>query len=48
MGDLTTLARLEESRLVKTLTRLFADKKMAEVHILLLSDALLDLAKEVV
>ncbi|KAJ6562508.1 hypothetical protein B0H19DRAFT_1375570 [Mycena capillaripes] len=46
MGDLTTLARLEEARLVKTLTRLFADKKMAEVHILLLADALLDLAKD--
>ncbi|KAJ6511501.1 hypothetical protein C8R47DRAFT_1095280 [Mycena vitilis] len=48
MGDLATLACLEESRLVKTLTRLFADKKMAEVHILLLADALLDLAEEVV
>ncbi|KAF8178168.1 hypothetical protein K438DRAFT_1280959 [Mycena galopus ATCC 62051] len=47
MGDLKTLASLEESRLVKTLTRLFADKKMAELHIILLADALLDLAKDV-
>jgi hypothetical protein len=46
MGDLATIACLEESRLLKTLTRLFADKKMAEVHILLLADALLDLAKD--
>ncbi|KAJ7726912.1 hypothetical protein B0H16DRAFT_1591737 [Mycena metata] len=48
MEELTTLARLEESRLVKTLTRLFADQKMTEVHILLLADALMDLAKEAV
>jgi hypothetical protein len=47
MGDLTTLASLDEEKLVKTLTRLFADQEMAEVHILLLADALLDLAKEV-
>ncbi|KAJ7165091.1 hypothetical protein C8R46DRAFT_304331 [Mycena filopes] len=46
MQDLTTLARLEESRLVKTLTRLFASQNMAEVHILLLVDALVDLGKE--
>ncbi|KAJ7026577.1 hypothetical protein C8F04DRAFT_1399976 [Mycena alexandri] len=46
MEELTTLARLEESRLVKTLTRLFANQKMAEVHILLLADALMDLVKE--
>ncbi|KAJ6481861.1 hypothetical protein C8R45DRAFT_932604 [Mycena sanguinolenta] len=44
MGDLRTLAGLEEARLVKTLTRLFGDK-MAEVHILLLVDALLDLSR---
>ncbi|KAJ7701884.1 hypothetical protein B0H17DRAFT_1327498 [Mycena rosella] len=47
MGDLATLACLEEGRLVKTLTRLFSDRKMAEVHILLLADALLDLARDV-
>ncbi|KAF7342092.1 hypothetical protein MVEN_01796500 [Mycena venus] len=47
MGDLTTLARLEESKLLKTLTKLFAGKKMAEVHIVLLADALMDLAKDV-
>ncbi|KAJ6618762.1 hypothetical protein B0H10DRAFT_2029059 [Mycena sp. CBHHK59/15] len=47
MGDLSTLAGLDERRLVKTLNRLFADQKMAEVHILLLADALLDLAKDV-
>lgn len=47
MSDLSTLASLEESKLVKTLTRLFADQKMAQVHILLLADALLDLAKDV-
>ncbi|KAJ7481755.1 hypothetical protein FB451DRAFT_1237060, partial [Mycena latifolia] len=49
MGDLATLASLEEGRLVRTLTRLFADEdqKMVEVHILLLADALLDLAKDV-
>ncbi|KAJ7326200.1 hypothetical protein DFH08DRAFT_885047 [Mycena albidolilacea] len=45
MGDLATLASLEESRLVKTLTRLFSGN-MAEVHIILLADALLDLAKD--
>ncbi|KAJ6591242.1 hypothetical protein DFH09DRAFT_1139088 [Mycena vulgaris] len=46
MGDLSTLACLDEERLVKTLTKLFADQ-MAEVHILLLADALLDLARDV-
>ncbi|KAJ7776588.1 hypothetical protein DFH07DRAFT_980821 [Mycena maculata] len=45
MDDLTTLASLEESRLVKTLTRLFADQQMPEVHVLLLADALADLAR---
>ncbi|KAJ7173100.1 hypothetical protein C8R43DRAFT_680855 [Mycena crocata] len=44
MSDLATLACLEESRLVRTLTRLFAEQKMPEVHILLLADALTDLA----
>ncbi|KAJ7248160.1 hypothetical protein B0H12DRAFT_1124090 [Mycena haematopus] len=49
MGDLRTLAGLEEPRLVKTLTKLLASdsNKMAEVHILLLADALLDLAHDV-
>ncbi|KAJ7248166.1 hypothetical protein B0H12DRAFT_1124137 [Mycena haematopus] len=49
MGDLRTLAGLEEFRLVKTLTKLLTSDsdKMAEVHILLLADALSDLAHDV-
>jgi hypothetical protein len=47
MGDLATLAGLNEDKLLKTLTKLFAGHNMAEVHILLLADALADLAKDV-
>ena len=46
MGDPRTLSGLEKARLVKTLTRLFAADKMAEVDILWLVDALLDLVDE--
>ncbi|KAJ7503464.1 hypothetical protein B0H11DRAFT_2357766 [Mycena galericulata] len=46
MDDLSKLgASLDETRLVKTLTRLFADQQLPEVHILLLADALADLTK---